>query len=241
MCLPFGTTAMNLSDKKTMDLFSRKPLIKVCGLLREEDIRTCINQGVDLLGFIFHPKSPRNTRPEHVPDLSDAPVRKVGVFVNQQPDEIASIMDASGLHLAQLHGGHSVQDCQAVGASRVIKVLWPMRYENQDDLRRDMDRFAPVCTAFLLDAGTSSGGHGISLDFKRLLKMDTPRPWMLAGGLGPENIADALLCRPDGIDFNSGVESAPGIKDANKIKQIVRIIRNQPPFPSPGSEDVSSR
>ena len=210
-----------------MDLFTHKPLIKVCGLLREEDIRTCIDQGVDLLGFIFHPKSPRNTRPENVPDLSGTPVHKVGVFVDQTPDVITTIMDTAGLHLAQLHGGHSVQDCKAVGASRVIKVLWPMRYENQDDLRRDMDRFAPACAAFLLDAGTSSGGHGMSLNFQNLLHIDSPRPWMLAGGLSPENINDALQCAPDGIDINSGVESAPGVKDAIKIQQIMQIIHTQ--------------
>ena len=221
----FQTTTMNLSEEKTMDLFTHKPFIKVCGLLRHEDIRTCINQGVDLLGFIFHPKSPRNICPENVPDLSGTPVGKVGVFVDQTPDAITTIMDTAGLHLAQLHGGQSIQDCQAVGASRVIKVLWPMRYENQDDLRRDMDRFAPFCAAFLLDAGTSSGGHGMSLDFKNLQNMDFPRPWLLAGGLGPANIKEALQCTPDGVDLNSGVESAPGIKDAEKIKQVTRIIR----------------
>lgn len=215
---------MNLPDNTTK-LLTQKPIIKVCGLLREQDIRDCITMGVNLLGFIFHPKSPRNTRPENVPDLRAHPVRKVGVFVNQAPEEITGIMDRARLHLAQLHGGHSVQDCEAVGPSRVIKVLWPMRYDILDDLRRDMDRFAPVCTAFLLDAGMASGGHGKSLDFTRLKDLTPPRPWLLAGGLNPENIAEALKCCPDGIDLNSGVESAPGVKNAEKIKQIIQKIQ----------------
>ncbi|MFA7165210.1 MAG: phosphoribosylanthranilate isomerase [Desulfoplanes sp.] len=217
---------MNVPDKTT-ELFSTKPVIKVCGLLREQDIRACITLGVDLLGFIFHPKSPRNTQPENVPDLSALPVHKVGVFVNQNSEEITAIMARAGLHLAQLHGGHSVQDCKAVGPSRVIKVLWPMRYNTRDDLRRDMDRFAPVCTAFLLDAGMASGGHGKSLDFTILQNLTAPRPWLLAGGLSLENITDALKCNPDGIDLNSGVESAPGVKNADKIKQMIQRIRTR--------------
>ncbi|GAU09476.1 N-(5'-phosphoribosyl)anthranilate isomerase [Desulfoplanes formicivorans] len=200
-------------------------MVKVCGMTRSQDIRTCINLGVNLLGFIFHPKSPRNTNPQDVPDLSGSPVRKVGVFVNQGAEEIARIMDTAKLDLAQLHGDHTVEACRTLGASRVIKVFWPMRYEQMDDLCRDMDRFAPVCTAFLLDAGIQSGGHGTSLDFTTLQGMAPPRPWILAGGLGPANITHALQCEPDGVDLNSGVESAPGIKDAEAIKQVMRIIR----------------
>ncbi len=216
---------MHVSDQTIPPLFSRKPIVKVCGMTRQQDIQTCIHQGVDLLGFIFHPKSPRNTSPQDVPDLSKAPVRKVGVFVNQQPDEIVRIMETAGLDLAQLHGDHSVEACRAIGPDRAIKVFWPMRYERMDDLRRDMDLFAPVCTAFLLDAGMKSGGHGTSLDFTTLEGIQPPRPWLLAGGLGPANITEALQCNPDGVDLNSGVESAPGIKDAKAIKQGMHIIR----------------
>jgi phosphoribosylanthranilate isomerase len=100
-----------------------------------------------------------------------------------------------------------------------------MRYEGMDDLRRDMDRFALVCAAFLLDAGMKSGGHGTSLDFTNLIGLNPPRPWLLAGGLGPANIAQARGCNPDGFDLNSGVESDPGIKDPEKIKQAMHLIR----------------
>lgn len=218
---------MNTPDSNLLPLFSRKPVVKVCGMTRTQDIRTCIDLGVDLLGFIFHPRSPRNILPRDVPDLSAFFVRTVGVFVNQGPDEIAQIMEAAGLDLAQLHGDHSVETCRTLGPSRVIKVFWPMRYERMDDLHKDMDRFAPVCAAFLLDAGMKSGGHGTSLDFTNLIDLNPPRPWLLAGGLGPANIAQARGCNPDGFDLNSGVESAPGIKDPEKIKQVMHIIGKQ--------------
>jgi phosphoribosylanthranilate isomerase len=235
---------MNTPDSNLLPLFSRKPVVKVCGMTRTQDIRTCIDLDVDLLGFIFHPKSPRNISPQDVPDLSAFFVRTVGVFVNQGPDEIEQIMETAGLDLAQLHGDQSTETCRIIGPSRVIKVFWPMRYEGMDDLRRDMDRFAPVCAAFLLDAGTKSGGHGTCLDFTDLMHLDPPRPWLLAGGLGPANIAAALACNPDGVDLNSGVESAPGIKDAEKIKQVMRIIRpsiqGADPLVRPFSRDPES-
>jgi phosphoribosylanthranilate isomerase len=216
---------MHVSNQTIPSLFSRKPLVKVCGMTRKQDIQTCIDLDVDLLGFIFHPKSPRNISPQDVPDLSGSPVRTVGVFVNQGPDEIAQILETAGLDLAQLHGDHAVEACRAIGPTRAIKVFWPMRYEGMDDLRRDMDLFAPVCASFLLDAGIKSGGHGTSLNFTGLTHLDPPRPWLLAGGLGPANIVQARGCKPDGFDLNSGVESAPGIKDPEKIKQAMQIIR----------------
>jgi phosphoribosylanthranilate isomerase len=216
---------MHVSNQTIPSLFSRKPLVKVCGITRKQDIQTCIDLDVDLLGFIFHPKSPRKISPRDVPDLSTFPVNTVGVFVNQGPDEIAQIMETAGLDLAQLHGDHSPETCRILGPSRVIKVFWPMRYEGMDDLRRDMDRFALVCAAFLLDAGMKSGGHGTSLDFTNLIGLNPPRPWLLAGGLGPANIAQARGCNPDGFDLNSGVESDPGIKDPEKIKQAMHLIR----------------
>ena len=216
---------MNMLESQPSSLFARKPLVKVCGITREQDVRTCVDLGVDLLGFIFHPPSPRHVRPRDVPHMTGSPVRKVGVFVHQQPDEIARIMETAGLDFAQLHGDHSIRDCRALGPSRVIKVLWPMRYEHRDDLLRDMDRFAPVCTAFLLDAGMASGGHGTSLDFTSLAGLKPPRPWLLAGGLGPATITRALACDPDGVDLNSGVESSPGIKEASAIKQVLGIVR----------------
>lgn len=216
---------MNPTGPNTPPLFSSKPVVKICGMTRQQDMHACIDLGVDLLGFIFHPQSPRNISPRDVPDLSAFPVRKVGVFVKQEAEEIARIMEAAGLDLAQLHGDQSVEACRAIGPSRVIKVFWPLRYEHGDDLRRDMDRFAPVCKAFLLDAGMQSGGHGTSLDFANLNIVDPPRPWILAGGLGPANITRALECHPPGVDLNSGVETAPGIKDAEAIKQVMGIIR----------------
>ena len=79
----------------------------------------------------------------------------------------------------------------------------------------------------LLDAGTSGGGHGVSLDFTSLASLDPPAPWWLAGGLGPDNLREALSsCSPFGVDLNSGVESSPGVKDKDKLTRAMEVIRS---------------
>ena len=200
--------------------------VKVCGMTNPEDALAVSDLGADFAGFIFHPPSPRNVGPELPAALDMGSTRKVGVFVAQSPDEVLDIMEAGDLHLAQLHGGQDADFCRAVGMNQVIKVLWPERYERSEDLLRDMETFAPVCRYLLLDAGSSGGGHGRAMDFSRLANIVPPCPWLLAGGLGPDNLAEAIeACDPDGVDLNSGVESTPGKKDPVKLKTALGIVR----------------
>ena len=132
-------------------------IVKVCGMTREEDVRFCDALGVDLLGFIFHAGSPRNVAARWVAGQRPGRALKVGVFVRQGVDEIAALADEAGLDLLQLHGGHTVEQCRVLGPERVIKTLWPERYPAPELLRADMEMFAPVCRAILLDSGTSGG------------------------------------------------------------------------------------
>ncbi|MBA4357154.1 MAG: N-(5'-phosphoribosyl)anthranilate isomerase [Desulfovibrio sp.] len=221
-------------------------MVKVCGLTREADALLCAALGADLLGFIFHPGSPRNTTPEF-PARLDLPrtglpgLRKVGVFVDQSPDEVLRTMAAGRLNLAQLHGGQDEAFCAALaarlGPERVIKVFWPEKAASAEAFQAELERFAPHCGLMLADAGSGGGGHGRPIGSEGedkggevLAQARFPRPWLLAGGLGPDN-AVAMLSRfrsvgnePLGLDLNSGVESAPGVKDETKLRAAFKAV-----------------
>jgi phosphoribosylanthranilate isomerase len=199
----------------------RRPLVKICGMTRMEDVALCTDLGADLLGFIFHPASPRCADPEFVASVRTGRVVKVGVFVHQSADEVLAIMDRCGLHAAQLHGGQDMAFCEAVGPDRVIRTFWPETYTSPEALLRDMENYAEVCGHFLLDAGTrGQGGTGRPIDFGILQHIEIQTPWFLAGGIGPDNLDAALAVNPPGLDINSGVEAQPGIKDQTKLRAV---------------------
>ncbi|SDL32791.1 phosphoribosylanthranilate isomerase [Maridesulfovibrio ferrireducens] len=193
-------------------------LIKVCGMTRVEDVANCEELGADFLGFIFHPSSPRCVDAEFVRSVEVTKAKKVGVFVKQSAAEIREIMKNAKLDFAQLHGGQNEEFCKAIGKERVIKVLWPQRYDSVKEFQDDIDRFAPFCSYMLFDAGSSGGGHGKTLDFSVFSEVKIQIPWLLAGGLSSKNLLEAISsAKPDGVDLNSGVEVSPGIKDINKL------------------------
>ena len=197
-----------------------RPIVKICGMTRMEDVELCTQLGADLLGFIFHPKSPRNVDPDFVASVKTGRMSKVGVFVDQTHEEALAIMDRCGLHAAQLHGGQDIHYCWRIGPDRVIRAFWPDTYSSPASLARDLDAFSEACGHFLLDAGKKGqGGTGQSIDFAMLQDIEIQTPWFLAGGIGPENI-DALALNPPGLDINSGVESAPGAKDETKLRAV---------------------
>lgn len=202
-----------------------KPLIKVCGITKAHDMEFCARLGADMVGFIFHPDSPRFVGP-YFPETADCKgLTKVGVFVKQSVESVVDIMNHCGLDLAQLHGGQDEDFCRGVGAGRVVKVLWPERYDSLEVFQADLDRFRPVCRYFLFDAGTGGGGHGrtIGTDYLRRARID--HEWMLAGGLSPENVESGYEAfDPHGLDVNSGVESAPGIKDETKLRALFEAV-----------------
>lgn len=198
--------------------------IKICGLTRAEDMTACFDSGVDFTGLIFGPKSPRHISPEQAARLPYDPSgrsKRVGVFVKQPLEEVLATIETARLDLIQLHGGEDPEYCRSAGAERVIKVLWPQEF-SPVELEVEFERFAPVCSYFLLDSGLSGGGSGQRLDEKilsALSALSPPRPWFLAGGLDARSAVQALTCcHPYALDFNSGLEIAPGIKDPQKIK-----------------------
>ncbi len=205
---------------------TRTPIIKVCGITRQQDADACARMGVDLVGFIFHPASPRAMTPARAAGIETGSARRVGLFVDQGQQEVLEIMDQANLDLAQLHGDQDPAFCRAVGPTRVMRAFWPERHGSRAALEDELSLFAPVVSLALLDAGTSGGGHGRSQDFEFLAGLESPVPWLLAGGLSPEILPRAMAaCAPAGYDLNSGLESAPGVKDHEKLARAVALIR----------------
>jgi phosphoribosylanthranilate isomerase len=203
-------------------------LLKICGLTRAEDAGICADLGVDWLGFIFHPASPRKVEPGQAAGFETGAARRVGVFVDQAPAEVRRIMAEARLDLAQLHGNQNREFCQVVGPERVIKVFWPERFTGPEDLGRVMAGFAQAAAFFLLDAGTAGGGHGRPLDSGWLAGLAPPRPWLMAGGLSAASIRGFAACPPAGLigfDLNSRVENAPGLKDRRLVAAAVEAVR----------------
>ena len=205
--------------------------IKVCGITRQSDLSTAMGMGAHFCGFIFHPGSPRYIAPPRAAALDSALIRRVGVFVNQNAEEIMDIMKTARLEFAQLHGAHSLDCARRIGPEKVIRVLWPDRYESVDALQREMELWADSCAWVLLDAGTQGGGHGVSLDWTSLASLSSPRPWFLAGGLSSASLNRALeQCSPDGIDLNSGVEAIPGQKSPQKLLAALKPLTPYTPY-----------
>lgn len=195
--------------------------LKVCGVTSLEDARTAIDCGAEYLGFNFYPKSPRYIAPksaraiiERLPDE----IISVGVFVNEsRPEDVVEILLMSGAKMSQLHGDESPDYCASVGADRVIKAL---RISDDFDARRVLDYPA---SAILLDALDPNlyGGTGRTANWAIAREAAKLTKVFLAGGLSPENIIEAIRrVEPFAVDVNSGVESAPGRKDASKLQAL---------------------
>jgi phosphoribosylanthranilate isomerase len=200
--------------------------LKVCGVTSLEDARAAIDCGAEYLGFNFYVKSPRYIAPaaaraiiERLPDG----IISVGVFVNEsRPKDVAEILRASGARMAQLHGDESPDYCAGVGVERVIKAL---RINDDFDARRVLDYPA---AAILLDAFDSKlfGGTGKTTNWEIAREAARLTRIFLAGGLSPDNIVEAIRAvEPFAVDVNSGVESAPGRKDANKLQYLWQRIQ----------------
>lgn len=212
-------------------------LVKICGQTSPDGARLCAQLGADMLGFIFHPKSPRCTAPALPASLMLPGVLKVGLFVDQSVNETVALMRTGRLDVAQLHGGQDRAFCRALadvlGPDRIMKVVWPEKAAHLAAFQDELDRFAPLCGRFLADAGKGGGGHGraiASAAAELLREARFPRPWLLAGGLGPQSIGPALAPYLHdtrglaGLDLNSGVESAPGVKDETLLRAAFSAI-----------------
>ena len=204
--------------------------LKVCGLTRREDVQAAIEAGAEYLGFIFYAKSPRHITPEQAREISrDLPekVKKVGLFVNAPLDEIRKTIEFCALDAVQLHGDESPGFARKLTGVEVWKAL---NLCNAADV--DYAKTFPA-DLILIDATSTEqrGGTGKLCDWRLAAQLSSLRPIILAGGINPENIAEAVKqVRPRIIDVNSGAESAPGIKDEVKLKDIGKKIMEKKGF-----------
>jgi len=200
--------------------------IKICGIKTISDALAAMDAGADLIGFNFYPKSPRYIEVGRCRDIMSV-MRKyghmtyVGVFVNASVATICSTMETLGLSLAQLHGDETPE---------MVAVLNGKAFKAFRGVPPSLDGFVrEEAPALLADASVKGayGGTGVIADWDRAAELARQYPLLLAGGLTPENVSEAVSqVQPWGVDVASGVESAPGEKDAGKMKAFVQAARD---------------
>jgi len=205
--------------------------IKTCGITNAADAAMAVAMGVDALGFIFAATSPRAISPERAKEIiAQMPplVNAVGVFVNWSPAEIIEIIKYCGLTLVQLHGDESPEYCRKLAVdAKPCRLIKAFRVRPDSD-ERDFAPYQDAVSAFLLDTWHPAlrGGSGERFDWRRIASFNLRRPCILAGGLGPGNVALAIKeVRPLALDLNSGIEDEPGRKNQGKLEQAIKQAR----------------
>ncbi len=199
--------------------------VKICGVTTPEQGRAAAVAGADAVGLVFHPPSRRFVEPEQAAAIVAALppfVTTVGLFVDARPGRVEAILNAVSLDCLQFHGHEAAGDCARFGRPYLKAIAMG---EGQDP-RPAMD-VHPEAQGFLLDShgGGREGGSGHRFDWQTVPDA-LERPWLLAGGLDSDSVREALrYLRPYGVDVSSGVESAPGIKDARRMRAFVRAVR----------------
>jgi phosphoribosylanthranilate isomerase len=200
--------------------------VKICGITNLEDALMSVEAGADALGFVFFHKSPRHIFPEQAAGIIKMLppfVQTVGLFVNEDPVTVNATADLCGLDLVQLHGEESPEYCHALNR-RVIKAFRVKDMTSLDEIGNYH------VAALLLDAWSPSaqGGTGKTFNWEIAAVASASCRIILAGGLTPENVAEAVRkVRPYAVDVSSGVESVPGKKDAELMQRFFMSLRNQ--------------
>jgi len=210
---------------------SMRVRIKMCGTTNVEDARAAVAFGVDALGFIFVPQSPRHVTDEQAGQIirSLPPfVSRVGVFVDSSLALIKQAVESCGLTQVQLHGHETPELCADLrGWCAGLQVCKAFRVgKHGDDF--ELERYRQVVDCLLLDTYEKgrAGGTGNSFDWRLVENYKIGKPIIIAGGLTPDNIEAAIRqVRPYAVDINSGVEKRPGVKDHNLLRQLIKNVR----------------
>jgi len=201
--------------------------VKICGITRCEDAQLAVDAGVDAIGLVFYEKSPRFVSNEIAAEISQlipAFVSRVALFKDADKAMIDSVLQAVEIDLIQFHGSETADFCQQFTLP-YIKAIGMKGSEHEADLLRSSAENYRAAKALLLDghAPGEAGGTGESFDWASIASID--KPVILAGGLTPENVAQAItLVQPFAVDVSSGVERAPGIKDKDKVAAFMRNV-----------------
>lgn len=210
-----------------------RPDIKICGLKTADAIDAALAGGASHVGFIFFAKSPRNVTPEEAGRLRRAAkgrAKAVAVTVDADDAFLDRIVAAMTPDMLQLHGQETPERVAAVKARFSLPVMKALAVGEAADLA-DVAPYLDVADRFLFDArpprdAVLPGGNGVAFDWRLLAGLDPNIDYMLSGGLDAANVGDALrLANPPGLDVSSGVESAPGVKDAGLIAEFMNAVR----------------
>ena len=206
---------------------------KICGITRTQDIQAAVNAGVDAIGFVFFEPSPRYVNIELAQQLAQLIppyVNIVGLFVNATAEQIAQVLEQVPLDVIQFHGDETAEQCRQI--AKYNKRRWYKAIQVKPDatsveIISTIQQYQQAgASAMLLDAWHPElkGGTGHSFDWSQFPKLDIPL--ILAGGLNPDNIEDAIqMTQPYAVDVSGGVESAKGIKDQQRIEQFMQGVQ----------------
>ena len=207
--------------------------VKICGISTPEALGVAAEAGADLVGFVFFPASPRAVSPARAGEISaslEGGPGRVGLFVDPRDELIEAVLAATPLAILQLHGGETPERVAEIRARFGLPVMKAIGIATELDLAR-IDDFAPVADRLLLDAkpppeATRPGGNAEAFEWRLARLKAIPVPWLLAGGLTPANVAEAItVSGAPGVDVSSGVEAARGVKDAGLIRDFIRAVR----------------
>ncbi|MFQ5437258.1 MAG: phosphoribosylanthranilate isomerase [Paracoccaceae bacterium] len=205
-------------------------LVKICGLTTERHVKSAAAGGARYLGFVFYPKSPRNLSVERAQELMlSVPegICKVALTVDAGDEQLDRIVSELPVDMLQLHGSEGPDRVTAVRRNFGLPVMKALGVADAADLSA-LSEYSRVADQLLVDAKpprTSElpGGNGLSFDWRLIADRRWPVPWMLAGGLTPDNVAEAIrLTGAKQVDVSSGVESAPGVKDEGLMAAFLR-------------------
>ena len=203
---------------------------KICGLSTPESVAAAVNAGAAYVGFVFFGKSPRNVSPEIARDLAlDVPegVAKVALTVDADDEFLDRIMETAPLDMLQLHGHETPARVLEIRQRYGLPVMKAVGVAVEADLPA-LDAYARVADQLLVDAKPQPGaelpgGNGLAFDWKLIANRRWAVPWMLAGGLTAQNVAEAIrLTGARQVDVSSGVENAPGVKDNDLIRAFIK-------------------
>ncbi|SLJ90668.1 phosphoribosylanthranilate isomerase [Novosphingobium mathurense] len=208
------------------------PEIKICGIREPGSLDAAIRARAAYAGFVFFPKSPRNVTPAEAAALSaraQGRIARVGLFVDADDAMLAEAMAAARLDVLQLHGQETPERAAQLRARFGIPVWKALSVASAEDVAR-AETYVGAIDRVLFDAktpkGTLPGGMGLSFDWTLVANWKGPMAWGLAGGLTPDNVAQAVeLTGAPLVDTSSGVESAPGVKDNDRIAAFCRAIQ----------------
>ena len=207
--------------------------VKICGLTSTEAIKGAAQAGATYGGLVFYEKSPRHlslAKAREVALAAPPGFAKVALVVNPQDAFLEEMLSQVPIDILQLHGAEQPQRVQQIKQSTGLPIMKALGIATSQDLR-EIDRYAEICDQLLIDAKPAPGaklpgGNGLAFDWQLLENHTWKIPWMLAGGLTPDNVAQAVrVTQARQIDVSSGVESAPGTKDMEKMRNFVAQAR----------------